>query len=161
MLKRDFLNEVNTCPWLKNCGTDVERAYNFDVYAITDIKDVCKRLNSLEWENFCLDRRNDLTSFLFRNYRKDYGNWNNTVRLVKKEYIISISDSVMQVLQQREWPNSMVDDISFNLLCIFMANNYSELYSDVFWDRMLNVYLSGHLPCGWVGNYPEGKLIVF
>ena len=108
-----------------------------------------------------MDRRNELTSFLFLNYSDDYDDWNNIVRIVKKEHIIPISESLRKVLQQREWPVEIVDDISFNLISLFMANNYSDIYSDNFWDVMLHVYLSGHLPCGWVGNYPDGKIIVF
>ena len=30
-----------------------------------------------------------------------------------------------------------------------------------FFDRMLKIYLSGHLPCGWSGEYPEGKFFVY
>ena len=47
MLKQDFLNKINNCHLLRNCGTNEELAYNFDIYKITDLKDVTQKINSL------------------------------------------------------------------------------------------------------------------
>ena len=43
----------------------------------------------------------------------------------------------------------------------WMINFYSEYYKSDFFDKMLAIYLSGHLPCGWSGEYPEGRFFVY
>lgn len=39
-------------------------------------------------------------------------------------------------------------------------NDYTKL-NNIFFDKILKVYLAGGWPCGWEGEYPEGRLIVF
>lgn len=60
-----------------------------------------------------------------------------------------------------DFSNDFLVVIRFHLLAIFMSDIYSTFYSDEFFDKLLEVYLSGHLPCGWHGKYPSRELMVF
>ena len=48
-----------------------------------------------------------------------------------------------------------------NIVLILMANFYSDFYKADFFIALLEIYLSGHLPCGWNGSYPEGKIMIY
>lgn len=51
--------------------------------------------------------------------------------------------------------DSLFDDF---LYIIF--NDYSNM-NNHFFNNLLQVYLAGGWPCGWEGEYPEGRLVVF
>ena len=56
-----------------------------------------------------------------------------------------------------DFSKEFLDDIKFNLLAIFMSDIHSTFYSDEFFIQLLEVYWSGHFPCGWHGKYPSGR----
>ena len=67
---------------------------------------------------------------------------------------------------ERNWKNEksrqgILDDVPFNIITLFMLDFYSECFKSEFFDKMLAIYLSGHLPCGWSGEYPDGKFFVY
>jgi hypothetical protein len=43
-----------------------------------------------------------------------------------------------------------------------MENSYLQSgHSAFFFLELLTVYESGHFPCGWQGEWPQGKLLVY
>lgn len=60
-----------------------------------------------------------------------------------------------------EISKELINEISFNIISIFMADFYSEYYQCVFYENVLKIYLAGQLPCGWDGKYPEGRIMVY
>lgn len=45
-----------------------------------------------------------------------------------------------------------------NILSIFMLEYYAKYYSSDFYTKMFKIYFAGHLPCGWFGEYPNGRI---
>ena len=39
-------------------------------------------------------------------------------------------------------------------------SEFFDLHPGKFHSKLLRVYLMGRLPCGWVGRYPQGKVVV-
>ena len=159
-LKSEFVENVANCHWFSRCGMRDE--FSFEVDYLDEAECVEQYIASSKWENVCLEKRGDFTSYLSLNYREEYRkSWNVLVREVKEKFFPSVLDKVQCSLREKDLPLSCVDDIKFNLLNLFMFNFYSDYYKDEFWDNMLAIYLAGHLPCGWSGKFPEGKFIVY
>lgn len=158
-LSKEFIEKIQNCPWLKNCGQ--KDAFEFDVEYVKDIKAVDKHINSMKWENLCLDKKGDFTVYLCINHKEEYQCWNDLAKEVKSEYMPAISDEVMRILAEKEMPESVLADVKMNVLSIFMLEYYSEYYSSEFYDNMLKIYLAGHLPCGWKGSSEDGKFLVY
>ncbi|NUF85828.1 hypothetical protein HUN17_17740, partial [Acinetobacter seifertii] len=38
---------------------------------------------------------------------------------------------------------------------------YANDFFPEIWKKILEVYLNGGFSCGWIGHFPEGKLVVF
>ena len=107
-------------------------------------------------------RRGDFTTYLFKNHKLEYNkNWNDEVREIKEKYIPMISEKVSIALTNNGMLSNILNDINMNILSIFMLEYYSESYSCDFYNKMLEIYLAGHLPCGWAGEYPNGKFVVY
>lgn len=56
----------------------------------------------------------------------------------------------------------VTNDISFNVLSIAVIDAYKEqLPMPAFFQKMLEIYQSGHLICGWKGKKGDGHFIVY
>lgn len=51
--------------------------------------------------------------------------------------------------------DSLFDDFQF-----IIFNDYCGI-NNQFFNNLLQVYLAGGWPCGWEGQYPKGKLVIF
>lgn len=110
----------------------------------------------------CLNRMGDFTTYLLKNHKAEYNKyWNDEVREIKEQYISKISEKVIFSLKNNDLSVGILDDIKMNLLSIFMLEYYAKYYSSDYYTKMLEIYLAGHLPCGWLGEYPNGKFVVY
>ena len=159
-ISQGFVKQIMDCELLGRCG--IKDDFEFDVEYVNSEAKAAKMIKSIKWENTCLEARGDFTEFLCKNYKELYNkNWNVVVRQVKNEYMNEIKVKI-----ERNWKNEksrqgILDDVSFNSITLFMLDFYSECYQSEFFDKMLAIYLSGHLPCGWSGEYPDGKFFVY
>ena len=56
----------------------------------------------------------------------------------------------------------VLNDVSFNILSITVIDAYKDIVSmPILFCRILEVYETGWLPCGWRGSKETGKLIVY
>ena len=159
ILRKEFIETIFNCQWLQRCGqTD---NLEFDVEYLKNIRDVERNINSTKWENLCLDRMGDFTTYLLKNHKAEYNKyWNDGVRMIKEQYISKLSEKVNFILTNSDLSVDILDDIKMNILSIFMLEYYAKYYSSDFYTKMFKIYLAGHLPCGWFGEYPNGKFQV-
>lgn len=160
VIKAEFAEQMLNCKWLFRCGQQED--LNFEVEYIKSKKQLKKLITGLKWENVCLDAAGDFTAYLHKNHKEDYNKyWNDTVRRIKNEYITTIAEHIENALNGFDGKNDILIDMKANLVSLFMIHFYSEYYKSDFYDKMLKIYLSGHIPGGWIGDYPEGRFQVY
>lgn len=157
-IREEFIEKMMECEWLQRCGMIDE--FSFEVEYVKK-KKAEKLIKSIKWENLCLDRKGDFTVYLTLNHREERKLWNKMVEKIKENYMPQIREKINQYLLINELTPRILNDISFNIIILFMLEYYSEFYSSEFYENMMEIYLSGHLPCGWEGEYPEGKFLVY
>jgi len=110
----------------------------------------------------CLPGRKRKFNFVFMsNHKNEYNKyWNSEIELIKKEYLPSILDKIIERNEKR-FLIEILDDVKMNIVLILMADFYSDFYKADFFIALLEIYFSGHLPCGWNGSYPEGKIMIY
>lgn len=161
-LKEDFLTAINGCQWFKHCGNEWKDEIDFKVKRIKTIENASNSISSLKWENLCLKKDGDFTAYLFLNHRDLYCEfWNDMVDRIKKNYLVSLSETMEAKLQDNGLGGYALSNVEYNVLELFMLNYYSDYYKDEFYEKMLKIYLSGHLPCGWVGSLKTGTFLVY
>lgn len=157
-----MIEELLSCKWLQNCGEQQNMPYDFDFSFQEDSREVIKTINSIEWENVCLEESGNITEYLAVHNKEEYNkNWNQLVKKIKLEVLPQIIDKIQEEIAKKGFPENVIDDIKFNLVTILTSDAYSKYYSSEFCSRLLKIYTSGHLPCGWDGEYPDGKIVVF
>ena len=159
-ISKEFIKLIMDCELLRRCGEKDD--FGFDVEYVNSETKAKKMINSINLENTCLEVSGDFTEFLSRNYKDIFNkNWNVVVRQIKSKYMNEIQTKVEMNWKDGKTKQRVIDDVQFNILTLFMLDYYSDYYQSEFFDRMLKIYLSGHLPCGWSGEYPEGKFFVY
>lgn len=121
-----------------------------------------KTMKKLEWENICLEERNNLTGYLAKNEPEIYNkNWNTLVKKIKAEVLPKITDDIEKQILILGLPKEILNPIKFDIVNLIMVLSYEEYYKSAFYNEMLEIYLSGHIPCGWNGKYTEGNIFIY
>lgn len=150
------------CQWLEKCGVPQENLISSQVKWVQKVSDVTKSISSIRWENACLAEQGDISEFLAINHKTEYNkSWNVVAKAVKADYLPQIMPLVRDACQRKGLSEDVLNDVSFNLLSIFLSKYFSCYYQSKFFDDLLQIYLSGHLPCGWQGKYPAGCIMIF
>lgn len=156
-LYEKFMN----CNWFEKCGSREEVYENLDYIWAKNIKDVDKNINSIKWENTCIEEMNEITAYLDMNCPQLSILWNEQVKSIKTMYIPEIEEKLKQAVVKYSLPEIVFIDARANVLLIFICDFYSEQYHSEFYERMLEIYLSGHLPCGYKGRFQKGSIIIY
>lgn len=69
--------------------------------------------------------------------------------------------AVEAACQKKGFPAVVLEDIQCNLLSLFWVSHFDPFYHSDFFHKLLDLCLSGHLPCGWQGKHPKGILLVY
>ena len=150
------------CDWLVNCGrTDVEIP-GVRCEWLTDRERIVKNFNGVKWENTCIDAENDVTSYLFSYYPEIYhGEWNKRVDNAKLLILPKVESIISSLIKNMDLPEKICDFIYGDIISIMVISSYKEYYHSDFFEMLLDIYTSGHLPCGWHGRYPKGVIMVY
>ena len=143
--------------WFSRCGSP---PVLIEAAVVNSREDAHKRLASVEWENFKLERRGDLTVFITTQRPDARGLWNAATRHLK-DALATHFDRVESTLQVEELPSEWLDDVRWDLLGYFQELVFDSAGAPHFYDRLYRAYAAGSLPCGWVGAYPDGCLVVW
>ncbi len=76
-LKQDIIEKMVNCNWFENCGN--RKFDRFEVVFMKDRQEAVERISSLKWERVCLQKNNDVTVYLHKNYTEQYQKWNHVV----------------------------------------------------------------------------------
>jgi hypothetical protein len=77
----------------------------------------------------------------------------------------SLGTRMVELLQARAWAECLIMKtlVNVNRACLEMTYRRQYSKAPVFFEYLLRVYESGHIPCGWEGNidkWPEGTLLI-
>ncbi|TCC99694.1 hypothetical protein [Pedobacter hiemivivus] len=151
------LNEVN---WFENIGKPLEEGtFIIPVKAVNSNVECLKHINSLNWGNFVLYARNRLSWYIQSFHKEESRKWNEISAKARLDYkgfepvIIDWADN-----------NNVGKDLLASLKSIIISYTIEQHYFDHLdknipkqFDVIMNVYKSGHIPCGWDGPLPKNE----
>jgi hypothetical protein len=149
----DRLNKIN---WFVNLGVattlpSVIQAHSLSLFI--------KGLNSDEWENATLEAGNEITGYLAKKHTNKYQCWNSLVKEAKK---IVENDIIPKITFPEFEKTSMIENLKWDLVNYLLEDAYSSLLQEpFFFGGLINIYEAGHMPCGWSGTWPAGKLVIY
>lgn len=162
MINKGIQKRIEEIKWMENCGKNVCLNINIKYTQVDNLEEAYKKLKMVEWENTTLEARNELTSFLYIHDEDKYAQWND-IALEIRDYL---KNNVVTKLEKKQKELGLGDiftqTVRWDIQSAMMEYEYRESKHNLtFFDNLLAVYEAGHLPCGWVGKYPNGALLIY
>jgi hypothetical protein len=159
----DLVSRINSIRWFAHCGEPLALDLSMATQAITNWPQAIESCKSTAWENVELEAQNQLTLWLHLHDHDNYRQWNDIANAQKKAVVNpSIEGHVAPFQSQHRLDIALVHCVQWDMLGALMENAYlSSGHSAFFFLELLMVYESGHFPCGWLGEWPQGKLLVY
>lgn len=130
--------------------TNIEEAYFYAYDFEGDLED-----SGYTWTDLRENLSSDILGMLYELKNSEFTEWNKII-----EDISSKVSQAVSTLDLNKIAMAVYDDIEADLtLC--MQSRAMMGKENSFFEDMFNAYLLGGWPCGWKGNYPEGKMIVY
>jgi hypothetical protein len=160
-LTTELFESLRRIPWFSNCGRPADDNLGLEVDWVSDWTTATKCFSDPEWENTTLEARNVLTSHLAKRHAREYQEWNKLVRKAKEKLESGVYQIARDFQQKHRLTQTFVDCVKWDGLGMVMEETYKECRPPMlFFGTLLAVYERGRFPCGWKGEWPNGRLIV-
>jgi hypothetical protein len=162
-LPSDVPERVRRIGWFSQVGKPLTINLTIPVVQVANWAEAVKSCQYTGWENAQLEAQNQLTMWLHNHDRAHYQHWNEFVSKYKQEVVTPLTETVLLPYHQRHSLDvAVVQSVQWDVLGALMENTYlTSGHSSFFFLELLCIYEAGHLPCGWQGEWPVGKLLVY
>ncbi|MFK0522166.1 hypothetical protein ACINKY_08115 [Paenibacillus illinoisensis] len=162
-INQEIIKMLSHIQWFSKCGM---RDYQADTIIYTNSWiEASEHYNSQEWEETTLKARNQLTLYLYNDFSKEYLDWNTLVKEAKIIVNEMLSEQLNRTRNEFQLDDVFSECVRWDILSIIMEYSYlsklGKRYNKFYSDQILYIYSIGHLPCGWEGKWPSGKLVIY
>jgi hypothetical protein len=155
---RTILAILEHADWFSAVG----QAEQSSVIVLDSWKQAMVYCSALNWENVQLEAANRLADALVKyDYSGRYQSWNSIADEVKILAEPFIESKITHVVTDNRLPVVFKHFIKWDMIHIGIATEYSDIVPVEFHALQTYWYIKGHFPCGWDGEFPNGKLIVY
>lgn len=151
------LVQLQSAHWFDRVGVqDTETAI-----VLATWEEAVDSANSTEWEGLCLEAANQYRERLLEKSVDRYRAWNGLVEQLKPISEAIVKEKTDRVVIANALPKSFVDTVKWDILHVLMEAEYSDVYPPGFYASQGYWYVKGHFPCGYRGQFPRGRRVVF
>lgn len=154
---------LRAVPWFSRVGRpDDLPSLPLPCRIIDNAPEAREAIEQPDWEDWTLERRNDLTSFLHARFRTRYDDWNRIAkpagRFIDGDLVPRLSPTLARAL-----PDTTValDAVRWDLSGALMEAAYADCRPPRFFTHLVAIYEAGHLPVGWDAGGDDGTLLVY
>jgi hypothetical protein len=158
-----ILGEFEHLPWFENIGKDLSLEPEMQEKSVQceSLEKALESMFSTDWANFKLEKRNEITAYLSVNFRERYNQWNEVVHEVTPYiyHVIGVNSDHFEVFGDKTV--EVMKKVKLDLLDLCTVSEYEDLVDIEFFIFLTYWYSIGKLPCGWVGDPVNGKILVY
>lgn len=115
----------------------------------------------VHWENTQLEGMNEIGAKVQRSSLERYQLWNVLVSEANAVVEPIVAMHIDHILQHERLPEIVRKRLFRDLRGLFMECEYGDIAVPGLFTYLAKVYRSGHFPCGWEGEYPKGRLVMY
>jgi hypothetical protein len=159
----DVAARVNSISWFAHCGEQLALDLTMQTEQARAWAQAVESCKAPAWENAQLEAQNQLTLWLHLNDRANYRRWNEIVVAHKDATVNPLTEKILAPFRAEHGLDiAFVHSVQWDILGALIENSYLRSgHRAFFFLELLTVYEAGHFPCGWEGEWPEGKLLVY
>src|SRR5512145_1620469 len=159
----DVAGRLRAIDWFSRCGQPLALDLSMEIDRVLTWREATERCTDEVWENVELEAQNQLTLWLSRHDRENFRRRNERVDRHKIAVIDPLAERAWGPYQRRrDLDPAIMHSVRWDVLGALMENSYlGSGHRCFFFLELLRVYEAGHFPCGWRGDWPVGKLVVY
>jgi hypothetical protein len=151
------LEKLRQAQWFRFVGVHDTKAAK----SLSSWQEAIESCGSAEWEDLCLEAANQYCERLAERAPERFQAWNDIVLAIKPAVIALVREKTKQIVEENDLPTALVNTVNWDILHLCMEAEYADVYPPGFFASQAYWYVKGHFPCGWQGDFPEGKLIIY
>jgi len=151
------LSELEKSIWFRNVGVkDTDKAI-----ILSSWDEAIKHCSEPNWEDLCLEATNRFSELILRKSKERYNKWNEIVEDIKENTISLVKSKIEHIVKKNHLPSILEDTVQWDILHLCIESEFADIVEPGFYASQAYWYVAGHFPCGWMGDFPDGKLIIF
>ena len=151
------LDDLEKAAWFSCVGRNDTTA----AIVLSSWAEAIEHCSSIEWENLCLEAANQYCERLVERSKERFRQWNTIVIELKKTTIPFVQRKIKDVVRQNSLPKGFENTVQWDVLHVCMEAKYADIYPPGYYASHAYWYIKGHFPCGYQGEFPKGKLIIY
>jgi hypothetical protein len=162
-VETDIAAKINSINWFAHCGERLALDLTMEMEQVRGWPQAIECCKAPAWDDAQLEAQNQLTLWLHLNDRSSYQRWNEIVDAHKEAVVNPLAEKIFVPFQvKHDLDIAFVHCVQWDILGALMENSYLRSgHSAFFFLELLMVFEAGHFPCGWQGEWPKGKLLVY
>ncbi|MCL6366102.1 hypothetical protein [Pectobacterium versatile] len=156
-ISNDAVDRLLKIDWFANVGN---QCFIPNVKVAASLNDANFSLSSPDWENVTLEESNEISGYLAVKHTVIFQDWNDLAQEAKS----FLKDKLLkQIPHLNGFDNVLLlQCIEWDVVSYLIEDAYKDkIKKPLFFDSLIHIYESGHIPCGWDGVWPNGKLVVY
>jgi hypothetical protein len=151
------LDELEKADWFCRVGVRDTTA----ALLLSSWPEAIQSCGSAEWQDLCLEASNQYCERLAERSRERFNKWNEIAVEMKRTTEPFVLKKIGPFVRDYDLPPIFEQTIQWDMLHVCMEAEYADVYPPGFFASQAYWYVNGHFPCGWQGEFPKGKLIIY
>lgn len=151
------LEQLRQAQWFRCVGVHDTKAAE----VLSSWQEASESCGSPEWEDLCLEAANQYRQRLIERSPQRFQEWNNIVLAIRPKVIALVREKTTPVVEANNLPAIFIHAVNWDILHLCMEAEYADVFPPAFFASQAYWYVKGHFPCGWKGQFPEGKLVIY
>ena len=156
-IQQSSKNRLLNINWFSNIGN----RFSDTGYSLANsLRQAETYLASPEWENVTLEESNKISGYLSVDHTVIFQDWN---MLIKESKTFFENELLATIPHLSSFDNTLLYQcLEWDIIHYLVEDVYKKyLRGPFFFGQLISIYESGHIPCGWSGEWPKGKVIVY
>ncbi|WP_156647822.1 hypothetical protein [Methylobacterium sp. Leaf87] len=117
--------------------------------------------SSIAWENLKIEAANRIRIQLLSRNKRRFNEWNMVASTIRPFAIALVKDKFESIDLNAAFSEKIASNTRWDIIHLCMECEYLDIIEPGFFHSLAFYYVEGHFPCGFKGEFPNGKQIVF
>jgi hypothetical protein len=151
------LSRVINAEWFFAVGKPAKRS----VFVVSSWSQAVKSCVGNHWLGTITEAFNLLIEEIIAKSVKRFNKWNDLSDELRAFVIPHVKEKIAPIVKRYNPPERFEQIVVLMISGLGMEEEYADLVSPGFCKKLADWFIKGHLPCGWKGDYPKGKLVIY
>lgn len=157
------LTELWNADWFGEVGKPLELEPDVKgrIHLCKTWEEATKYCSEISWENVQIEASNSLRRKVISVSTERFKAWNEVARRVIPVARKLVTEKTFSLTESNHLPEEFEQRVRWDIIHLLLEAEYSDIVPPSFFAAQSYWYVIGRFPCGWKGNFPNGKLIIF